>query len=157
MAEAVLRVTRSVRIARPIEIVRRQFGDVHHHETRRVHRDVRFTVLADSAGECRYAHEVRVAGLRQSAEVIMKREADGSQTNHFVSGSNVGMKVIHRFRPAGAETTVAEVTVELPLRGLRRLLAPLVRRAVRRSLATGLEEDRRDLEEHGYPALAARS
>jgi hypothetical protein len=152
MSKSVLRVCESIRIRRPIEVVRQQFGDVRHHETRRPHQAIRFTLLADSDDECRYRHEVRVAGVRQVAEVILERNADGSQTNHFVSGSNAGMRVIHRFQADGPDATIAEVTIEMPMPGLRRLLAPLARRFLRSSLVTGLEEDRRDLEEHGYPA-----
>jgi hypothetical protein len=122
MPQFVLRVRESIRIGRPIDVVRRQFGDVRHHE------------------------------MRQVAEVVLERHADGSQTNHFVSGSNAGMRVIHQFQDDGPDATVAEVTIEMPMRGLRRLLAPIVRRVLRSRLMTGLEEDRRDLEQHGYPA-----
>jgi hypothetical protein len=153
MPQSAITVADSIRIARPIDVVRQQFGDVRHHAERRVHRGVTFTVLSDSAAECRYRHEVRVAGLRQVGEVILTRAADGSQTNLFTSGSNAGMKIIHTFHPDGADATVATVTIELPLRGRRSLLAALVRRIVRRDLARGLEEDRLDLEERGYPVL----
>ncbi|HJQ85119.1 MAG TPA: hypothetical protein VKA21_13630 [Candidatus Binatia bacterium] len=152
MSEFLLRVQESIRIGRPIDVVRRQFGDVRHHEIRRPHRGVQFTLLTDSGNECRYRHEVRVVGLRQVAEVVLRRDADGSQTNHFVSGPNAGMRVIHRFQADGPDATVAEVTIEMPMRGVRRLLAPVVRRFLHASLVTGLEEDRRDIEERGYPA-----
>jgi len=95
---------------------------------------------------------VRLAGVSQIAEVILTGEADGSQTNRFVRGSNAGMKVMHRFEPDGPDATIAEVTIQLPVRGLRKLLAPLVGLTLRRKLVRGLQGDRRDLEEHGYPA-----
>jgi hypothetical protein len=154
MAPALLVVSESLRIARPIEVVRQQFADVRHHSARNVHPDLRFTPLAEAGDGCRYPHEVRVAGIRQVAEVILTREADGSQTNRFVSGANAGTKILHRFRSDGAEVTVVEVTVQTPLQGLRRLLAPLVRHAVRRRLIAGLREDRRDLEDGGYPVAS---
>lgn len=151
MLPRLLTVTGTVRIAWPIDVVRRQFGDVRHHAARQVHRGVTFTVLSDSEGECRYRHEVRVAGLRQAAEVVLTRAADGSQTNLFITGSNAGMTIVHRFARDGEEATFATVTIELPLRGARRLLAPLVRRVLRRDLSRGLEEDRLDIEQRGYP------
>jgi hypothetical protein len=157
MFESVVTVRDSIRIARPLDVVRQQFGDVRHHVSRAVHPDVKFTVLSESGNECRYRHEVRVAGVCQVAEVILKREADGSQTNYFVSGNNVGMKVIHTFQPDGTDATIAGVTVQLPLRGLRKVLAPLVHLAVRRKLEKGLQEDRRDLEERGYPGRPSRA
>ena len=90
MPPSTITVTDSIRIVRPIEVVRQQFGDVRHHAERRVHRGVTFTVSSDSAAECRYRHEVRVAGRRQVGDVTLTRAADGSQTNLFTSGSNTG-------------------------------------------------------------------
>ena len=148
MPQSVLRIRESTRIRRPIDVVRQH---VRHHEARRPHHGVGFTLLADSGNECRYRHEVWVAGLRQVAEVVLTRHPDGSQTNLFMSGSNAGMVVIHRFQADGPDATVAEVTIEMPMRGLRRLLAPLARRFLQSRLLTGLDEDRRDLEQHGYP------
>jgi hypothetical protein len=146
----------SIRIGRPIDLVRRQFGDVRHHAERGVHRGVLFTVLSESVDQCRYRHETRVAGMRQIGEVVLTRQADGSQTNLFTSGSNTGMKITHDFRPDGSDATIATVTIELPVRGARRLLAPLIRLVVGRDLARGLEEDRLDLEEGGYPDARVR-
>lgn len=162
MFESVVTVRDSIRIARPLDVVRQQFGDVRHHASRAVHPDVKFTVLSESGNECRYRHEVRVAGVCQVAEVILKREADGSQTNHFVSGHNVGMKVIHTFQPDGPDATIAGVTVQLPLRGLRKVprsVSPVRRRSsVRIGLRVQARASNADpAAEDGHPHVFPRA
>jgi len=154
MKKSFLSVTASMRIQRPIAIVCQQFGDVEHHARNRVHPDVKFTLRSQSENECRYRQAYRLAGipLPLADEVILKRAADGTITNEVLSGSNAGARLTSRFRADGPSATLAEVTIELPLAGPKKLLAPLVRLLIRRQLAKGLEEDRRDLEDGGYPA-----
>jgi len=53
----------------------------------------------------------------------------------------------------GPERTRVRTTVEMPLNGMLRLLAPLVRMGLQRDVATALEEDRVDLEERGYARI----
>ncbi len=148
--EGVLTVSASIRIARPIDVVRSHFGDVDHHAKNPVHRGVEFTLLATAGTRSRFRKRVHILGIPLVDEVILSRQPDGTITEEFVSGSNAGGNFTSRFRAEGSEATNVEATVELPLRGLRRLAAPLIRLLVRRQLGRALGEDRRDLEEGGY-------
>ena len=56
-------------IRRPIGTVRRQFGDMRHHEKYRVHPDVQFTVLSEEGNACRFRQEVSVLGMSHVDEV----------------------------------------------------------------------------------------
>jgi len=55
--------------------------------------------------------------------------------------------ITQNFEPQGPDRTLVRVEVDMPLRGLLRLLAPLVRFGIQRDLAAALEEDRIVLEE----------
>lgn len=151
MSKGVLVVTASARIARPIDVVRRHFGDVDHHAANRVHPDVDFIPLADSGDKCRFRKATRILGIRIVDEVVLKRQEDGSITEDSVAGPGTGMRLVSRFRAEGPELTATTLTVEIPARGLRSLAAPLLRRLVLRRLSKALEEDRRDLEGGRYP------
>jgi hypothetical protein len=61
------------------------------------------------------------------------------------------MRLTSRFHSDEAERTTITATVELPVRGVRALVAPLLRRLILRRLTRALEEDRRDLESGRYP------
>ena len=143
-------VSVSGRIARPIEVVRRHFGDVDHHARNRVHPDVDFTPLAETDGECRFRKTLHIAGIPVSDEVILRRQPDGSITEDSVAGPSAGMRFTTRFRAEGPEVTATTLTVELPLRGVKRFAAGVLRRLFQRRLLQALEEDRRDLEDGTY-------
>jgi hypothetical protein len=61
--------------------------------------------------------------------------------------------ITQQFEAVSPESTRVRTTVEMPLSGMLRLLAPLVRIGLRRDVAIALEEDRVDLEERGYPKI----
>ena len=152
MSKQALVVSASTDIARPIDVVRRHFSDVEHHMRNRVHPDVAFTPLADSADQLRFRKTIRVLGIPVVDEVVLRRQPDGSITEDSVAGPSTGMRLVSRFRAAGPDLTATTLTVEMPVRGLQRLAAPLLRRLVLRRLTKALDEDRRDLEGGRYPS-----
>jgi hypothetical protein len=151
MRTHVVIVSASTHIARPIDVVRRHFTDVDHHVRHRVHPDVAFTPLADSGDECRFRKTIRILGIPVIDEVVLRRQADGSITEDSVAGPSTGMRLVSRFRADGPDLTATTLTVEMPLPGFKRLVAPLLRRLVLRRLIRALDEDRRDLERGQYP------
>ncbi|MBI1943152.1 MAG: hypothetical protein HYS35_05740 [Betaproteobacteria bacterium] len=143
-------------IARPIEVVREQFVDMRHHASTRVHADLEVSNVRPQNAGCRVTARRRVFGILQEDEIEVARGADGSSTLRSLAGSNTGLLITQRFEALGADRTRVRTTVEMPVRGLLALLAPLVRMGLKRDLATALEEDRFDLEERGYPAKLGR-
>lgn len=152
MPNRVLVVSASAHIARAVDVVRRHFSDVEHHVANRVHPDVEFTPLGDSGEERRFRKTIRILGIPVVDEVVLKRQADGSITEDSVAGLGTGMRLTTRFRPDGPELTATTLTVEMPVRGLKRLAAPLLRRLMLRLLSKALDEDRCDLEGGRYPS-----
>ncbi len=144
-------VTGEKLIARPLEIVQSQFVDMAHHASVRVHADLEVGNVRPQEGGCRFTGRRRIFGMLQEDEIEVTRRADGSSTLRSLWGSNEGLLITQVFEAAGPERTRVQTTVQLPVRGLRRLLAPLVRMGLKRDIAVALEEDRVDLEERGYP------
>ena len=142
-------------ICRPIDNVRRQFGDMRHHEKYRVHPDVRFTVLSEEGNACRFRQEVSVLGMSQVDEVYQLRQPNGDIVSDVVAGTNQGMHIIQSFRPASEGATAIHFRLDMPVSGIKKLLKPLFAAALRKAIGKGLEEDRIDLEERGYPRAAA--
>lgn len=139
-------------ISRPIEVVQAQFVDMARHASVRVHADLEVSNVRPQDGGCLFTGRRRVLGMLQEDEIEVAQRADGSSTLRSLSGSNAGLLITQTFEPEGAERTRVRTKVEMPVRGLLGLLAPLVRFGLQRDLAIALEEDRIDLEERGYPA-----
>ncbi len=139
------------RIARPLEVVQAQFVDMHHHAATRVHADLEVSNVRPLADGHRVTGRRKVFGLQQEDEIEVRRGPDGNSTLRSVAGSNAGLLITQTFAAEGMNATRVRTKVEMPVNGLLRLLAPLVRLGLKRDLETALEEDRRDLEERGYP------
>lgn len=139
-------------ISRPIEVVQAQFVDMARHASVRVHADLEVTNVRPQDGGCRFTGRRRVLGMLQEDEIEVSKRADGSSTLRSLSGSNAGLLITQSFERAGPERTLVRTTVDMPVLGLLRLLAPLLRFGLQRDLTIALEEDRIDLEERGYPA-----
>ena len=150
MSSQVLVVSASTSISRPIELVRRHFTDVEHHMMNPVHPGVVFTPLADSSDERCFRKTIHILGIPVVDEVVLRRQPDGSITEDSVGGPSTGMRLISSFRADGPDLTATTLTVEMPVPGLKRLAAPLLRRFVLRRLTKALDEDRRDLESGRY-------
>jgi hypothetical protein len=140
-------------IARPIEVVQSQFVDMGHHASTRVHADLEISNVRPQEGGCRFTGRRRVFGMLQEDEIEVMRRGDGNSTLRSLSGSNAGLLITQAFESVGTDRTRVRTTVEMPLKGMLKLLSPLVRIGLQRDLATTLEEDRIDLEERGYPRI----
>ena len=115
------------RFQRPGEVCRAHFLDMRHHIEHGVHKGVHYTILEESASSCRVRQELKVLGLTKVDELVLSRRADGGIRQDYVAGD-----------------------FDFPLRGLNRLLAPIILRTVKKLTAQALEEDRADLEEGEY-------
>lgn len=146
-------------IAAPHTVVRQQFADLHHHIRAGVHPKLRFEVLAEGPGGARFRQEVKLLGLRQRDLFERTFSSDGTMVDTSVEGFNRGGSITIRFRPeqrAGREGTAVNATVKLPLPPLvGPLLRPLLRSQIRRELLAAVAEDKRDIEQLGYPRAAA--
>jgi hypothetical protein len=148
MAE--IRVRLSQTIECPVDLVRRHFLDMEHHQRHGVHEAARFFVIEQSEVHCLYDQETSLGPLRLRERSRLDREGD-DVVNRCLSGANAKMVNRFSFVQRDAQTTEVVVEVTLPKTGLRHLIAPLLRVAIRRGFARGLEEDRIDLEDRGYP------
>lgn len=138
-------------IARPIAVVQAQFVDMGHHASAPVHADLAVSNVRTKDGGCLFTGRRRVFGVLQEDEIEVSRRADGNSTLRSLSGSNAGLLITQAFESAGPESTRVRTTVEMPVKGVLKLLAPLVRMGLQRDVDIALEEDRVDLEERGYP------
>lgn len=140
-------------IARPLEVVQAQFVDMRHHAATRVHADLEVSNVRPLPDGHRVTGRRKVFGLLQEDEIEVRRAPDGSSTLRSVAGSNAGLLITQTFAAEGMNATRVRTRVEMPVNGVLRLLVPLVRLGLKRDLETALEEDRRDLEERGYPKV----
>ena len=149
MASVTVSSTKEIRC--PIDVVRAQFGDIKHHIVNNVHSKLELTLHAEDERGCDLTQGYRILGLQRRDEVRVDRKADGSQHGKFLEGPNQGTETFATFESLGPDSTRVEFKVVVPLRGLLALAKPLVKRQLERDIARGLEEDRIDLEELGYP------
>jgi hypothetical protein len=137
-------------IARPISEVRSQFIDFAHHERAGIHKGFQVSNVRPLATGCQYTGRRRVFGALQEDEFEVRVNPDGSSTMRSISGTNVGTTIKQTFESQGPNSTLVRLEVDMPLKGLFRLLAPLMRVGIQQDLKSALEEDRIDLEERGY-------
>jgi hypothetical protein len=147
-----IRVRLSQTIERPAELVRRHFLDMDHHQRHPVHSAARFSVIEQSASHCVYDQETSLGPLRLRERSRLDLEG-GDVVNRCLTGANQGMVNRFSFVERGPQTTEVVLEITLPRTGVRRVLAPVLHSALRRGFARGLEEDRADLEERGYPRV----
>ncbi|AMO24144.1 hypothetical protein UC35_16470 [Ramlibacter tataouinensis] len=141
-------------IARPLEVVQAQFVDMQHHASTRVHADLEVANVRALPDGWRITGRRRVLGKLLEDEIEVLRDAEGNSTLRGISGPNAGFVISQRFEALDAGRTRVRTSVELPVRGFKVLLRPLLRMGLQRDLVTALEEDRRDLEEKGYQLAA---
>ena len=151
MNQHVLTIEVSKWIKCPIETVKKQFADIGHHMRYRVHPRVEYTILSENQKECRIRQTVRVLGLRQVDESVLRWVSKNVLMNDVIAGDNEGLRLMNVFEMVRPDTTLVNLTLEVPLRGFKKLLKPFFRIAVYRTVAKALEEDRIDLEQYGYP------
>jgi hypothetical protein len=144
-------VTSIKEIRCPVDVVQAQFSDLEHHIAHNVHRNLELTMHASDERSCDFTQGYRMLGFMRRDEVRLERQADGSLHGTFVEGPNQGAETFATFESLGSDSTRVQFKAVIPLRGLMALAKPLVKRRLERDIAKGLEEDRIDLEERGYP------
>lgn len=155
MSESV-RITSSVRIERPLEIVRQQFRDIDHRIRNNVHPDIQYQWEPADAGQRKVRMTFHILGVPQHDVCLLEDGADGSVVLRCIEGKNAQMLLVHRFVPVGPNATDVEVTAELPSERARGLFGSLVVAGLRQVLKKTLVEDKRDLEgEHFVAGKAA--
>ena len=142
-------VNHQVWIQAPVEAVRTQFADLHHHIEANVHPKLKFEVLAQEPRRARFRQEVKLLGLRQRDLFERTIDADGSIHDVSVDGFNKGGTLDFRFAPqeqGGRPGTRVDITIRLPTPPLLGLLAPLMKAQVQREVSAAAQEDKRDIE-----------
>ena len=147
-----LLIEESISINAEPALVRSQFGDVAHHQRAALHKGVRFEILDCNEHRCHYRQISSVGPLRLKQEVELPLTTTGPLVNTITKGQFTGGTISFTITPAGDDEQQTQVTarLEAPLRGPQRLLAPLLRRQVHKSLSRGLAEDKSDLESGSY-------
>jgi hypothetical protein len=154
MTQEMIRVEVSRVIRRPLELVRKQFADMRHHEAQSVHPHIRLTVLDEKDGVFRLKQEALLFGfLTQTDELTQKFLPSGELFSDVIQGANCGMQISQTFEAEGSDATVVRVCVNVPAVGAKKFLKPIFAFAIRKTVEKGLEEDRRDLEDVGYPRV----
>jgi hypothetical protein len=138
------------RIRCPIDVVRKQFSDFDHHIRHQVHRGVHFSILDKSNGKVRLRVESKLAGLPQKDEWLVYTTSEGHLMHEFITGMNKGGGIEVQFNPDGSDATIVEARAFLPNKGIKRLFAPVFRKALQKIGERSFEEDRVDLENGNY-------
>lgn len=140
-------VERQIEIARPIEVVRRQFVDMEHHCTGNVHPGLEVANLRPAGQGCTFTGRRRVLGLLQEDEIEVTSLPDGNSTLRSVAGTNAGLLITQMFEATGPQSTLVSIKVEMPVAGAMKLLRPLVQAGLARDTESALRQDKADLEQ----------
>jgi hypothetical protein len=150
-----LDIERSCVIARPIDVVRNHFVDFDHHIARRVHKGITYTVIERRGALQRVRQEFKVLGMPKRDEIEVGISPDGHVVQKFLRGDFAGGRLEIHFVADGDQRTKVTASLRAPLRGVNRLLAPIIRRVAGKLADQTIEEDRVDLEQYGYTPAAA--
>ena len=157
MSQEILSVTVVDSASKPMELVKREMVDLDFHERGNVHPKNKFTLLAKDADSTRFRQEVKIFGLPQVDEVVLRETPDGKVVQDVIAGTNKGTQITFAFQSEGSQSTRVWLTIALPLKGIKKLLRPLVRLVVRRAASKGLREDMQALENGRYEEFLAKS
>jgi hypothetical protein len=146
---APIEIRRTKHFKRTPDVVRCHFLDMQHHIAVEVHHGVDYRILEEAAQRLRLTQQFRVMGMKKQDELVLYPTPDGRVIQEFLAGDFAGGGIELRFH-ADAGGTRLEAVITAPLRGLNKLLRPLIRRTVAKLVDQALEEDRVDLEERGY-------
>jgi len=143
-------VSRSIIIERPAHEVAQQFCDVDHHERSGVHAGTSFHVIDQDDDHCDYEQLSRVGPSTIRQRFHLDRTDRLHQINMVTGGSFQGGTLAFDIVETGVESAEVTATLTPPRTMATRLLGPVLRRLLGRSLAAALEEDRDDLESGRY-------
>jgi hypothetical protein len=146
---APIEIHRTKHIARTPDVLRCHFLDMHHHVAVSVHHGVTYRILDEEPQRLRVRQEFRVMGMKKKDELVLYATRDGRVIQEFLAGDFAGGGIELHFHAEGGGTRV-EAILTAPLRGINKLLRPLIKRTVEKLVDQALEEDRIDLEERGY-------
>jgi hypothetical protein len=141
-----IRITASLRMERPAEIVRQQYRDIDHHIRNNVHPSIHYAWEPADPGQRKIRTTFRILGVPQYDVSLLEDADDGSFVIRYLEGTNAGMVLKHRFVPLGADATNVELTADAPATLGRKLLGPLFVAGGRQVMKKALAEDKRDLE-----------
>lgn len=153
---SMLEVRASALIQRPPEVVRCHFLDMHHHIAHGVHQGVKYTILDEEPRRLRLTQDFKVLGLPKHDEIVLCATPDGRVVQEFLRGDFAGGGIEIAFHDESGGTRV-DAVLRAPLRGINKLLKPLIRRQVVKITDQALAEDRRDLESGYEPGAWARA
>jgi hypothetical protein len=141
-----VRSTSSIRIERPVEVVRAQFRDIDHRIRNNVHPDIQYEWTPGEPGQRKVRTTFHILGVPQHDVSLLEDAPDGSVVMRCIEGKNAQLVLTHRFTALGPNTTGVEVTAEIPAERARGLLGSLVVAGLRQVIRKALAEDKRDLE-----------
>ena len=142
--------TACVTIAAPVELVRRQFGDIDHHARSHPHRGVRFDVIDSTSEQTHYRQTSRVGPFRISQTLTLAHTATGPLVNTVTAGPFSGGTITFAIAFETADTTRVDARLSATTTGIEALIGRITRRRLQRTLAAALDEDRIDLESGKY-------
>ncbi|HSU41024.1 MAG TPA: hypothetical protein VLJ38_15710 [Polyangiaceae bacterium] len=147
-----IRVTASLRIERPADVVGQQYRDIDHHIRNNVHPDIQYAWEPAPEGQRKIRTTFHVLGVPQFDISELEDRTDGSFVIRCVEGTNAGMVLVHRFLPLGPNATQVELVEDAPTTLARKILGPLFVAGARQVLRKALFEDKRDLEQNAFAA-----
>jgi hypothetical protein len=147
-----IRITASLRMERPAEVVRQQYRDIDHHIRNNVHPSIRYEWEPAEPGQRKIRTTFRILGVPQYDVSLLEDADDGSFVIRYLEGTNAGMVLVHRFVPLGPEATNVELSADAPATLGRTLLGPLFVAGGRQVMKKALAEDKRDLEKGLFEA-----
>lgn len=151
-----IRITASLRMERPAEVVRAQYRDIDHHIRNNVHPSIHYAWEPSEPGQRKIRTTFRILGVPQYDVSLLEDAEDGSFVIRYLEGTNAGMVLVHRFTPLGPNATNVELTADAPATLGRKLLGPLFVAGGRQVMKKALAEDKRDLEQGSFvPGKAA--
>lgn len=145
-----IRISASLRIERPAEVVRQQYRDIDHHIRNNVHPDIQYAWEPAPPGQRKIRTTFSLLGAPQYDVSELVDAADGAFVIRYLEGTNAGMVLLHRFVPLGPEATQVELVADVPATLARKLLGPLFIAGARQVMRKALAEDKRDLEQGAY-------
>ncbi len=118
-----------------------------HHARTGVHPDLEVRDVRRQGAICSFTGRRRVLGMLHEDAMEVRSLPDGSSTLRSLRGTNAGLLVTQAFEALGPERTRVKVRVELPIKGVLKWVAPVVKRGLVRDTEQALAQDKADLEE----------
>ncbi len=154
MSDIVVKIDGIIR--RPSAEVAAQFADFNYHSKNNVHPGIKFTVHETDKNKSRFRQEVVLVGMKQVDEVVNTIQSESKMRTQVISGSNKDLSIDFTFEPQGPQSTKVNAIFTMKAKGIKRLLAPLFKIAIKKTALKALDEDRKDLESGRYAKSIAQ-